>query len=394
MRHPFLVFACLASLASAAPALAQPAGGLVGALGDKPRDARIVAAARPLVADGELGPDDVDALLAAAGARVNAREGGTILALLDEKKVDGLPAYEVTDAARARLTHAARLLDLQPASREAVEAGKTYAGTEPPRSVQETLARARLNGAVAYDVTETNADGEGVYSDYPSLTPATENMRFSWTEVTPAALEADLKDTRKHLRLAGVESVTVDGDQVSIVRYRVDERGTGSISASYDEAFHPVRGWGEALRLELGYPEWMRGLPASAPREARSTSGDRWASNCAILADGSIHCLPAARRHSATPTLILTNPALARGRQVLWNGHLTARAGVITSIGTSGRISKRAAEGRDVFVNPLPLLKAWGFEVAPGVEVRSEHSTARYLQDEEGCVLRQVPTGN
>lgn len=389
MRNPMLVFACLASFA--APALAQPTGGLVGGVGDKPaRDARILAAARPLVADGDLGAADIDALLAAAGARVNAAEGGTILAIVD-KKADGLTDYEVTDEAKAHLTHAARLLGLQPASREAVEAGKTYAGTEPPRTVQEVLARARLNGAVAYDVTETNADGEGVYSDYPSLTPATENMRFSWTEVTPAALDADLKDTTKHLRLAGVESVTVDGDQVSIVRYAVSERGSGSISASYDEAYHPVTGWNEATRVALGYPEWMRQWRVSAIREARSTSNDRWASNCAILADGSIHCLPAARRHSATPTLILTNPALARGKQVLWNGHLTARAGVITSVGTSGRISKRAAEGRDVFVNPLPLLKAWGFQVAPGVDVDSEHASARYLQDDENCVLRQKP---
>jgi hypothetical protein len=390
VRTPFFVFACLASFAT--PVLAQPSGGLVGAISGRDWDGRTVRAARPLVADGDLSAADVDALLAAAGARVNAAEGGTILGLLD-KKVGDLPEYAVTDEARDRLVNAARLLDLQSASREAVEAGKTYAGTEPPRSVQEVLARARLNGAVAYDVTETNADGEGVYSDYPSLTPATENMRFSWTEVTPAALEADKNDTRPHLRLAGVERVTIDGDEVSLVRYRVSEGGSGSISAAYDEAYHPVRGWGEGLRVRLGYPEWMRAWSADAVREARSTSGDRWASNCAILADGSIHCLPAARRHSATPGLILTNPALARGRQVLWNGHLTARAGVITSVGTSGRISKRAAEGRDVFVNPLPLLKAWGFEVAPGLQVRSEHSTARYLQDDEGCVLRQVPPG-
>ncbi len=40
-------------------------------------------------------------------------------------------------------------------------------------------------------------------------------------------------------------------------------------------------------------------------------------------------------------------------------------------------------------MNPISLLRAWGFELASGLEVDSEHATARHLQDDERCVLRQ-----
>jgi hypothetical protein len=388
VRRPLLSLNVLLAFLSA-PALAQPAGGVIGALeGDLDPD--LVSRARALAADEALSAADVEALFAAAGQRINPREGATLLAVLDGK-VPGIAADAVSAEARAKALELAVTKDLFPASAGAVAAGRTYAGTEAPLSVREVLARARLNGAVAFDPAETNEEGEGVYTDYPSITPASENMRFAWTEVTPAALKADLEDTRPRLVIRGSASVDVNGDQVSVARYEVAEKGTGSISSAYDEVFHPVRSFSEATRVRLQYPDWMSAWKVDAIREARSSSGDRWASNCAILSDGSIHCLPAVRRHSAHPNLILTNPALARGHQLLWNGHLTARAGVITSVGTSGRISRRAAEGRDRFVNPLPLLRAWGFELAPGLEVRSEHATARYLQDDEACVLRELP---
>lgn len=390
MRHLLLSVALLLTLQ--ASAFAQPVPGVIGIVDSSSipsagLDDGILAAARGRVADGALDAADVDALFAAAGPRVSAREGATILAVVEGKA--GLPGHEVDAAARARLVRAACALGLQPASRAAVDAGKTYSGATTPEGVRQVLARARLNGATAYDVTATSSDGEGIWSDYPSLTPATENMRFAWTEVTPAALAADRDDVRPRLRLAGTAKVTLDGQEVEVARYAKGERGTGSIAASYDEAYHPVDGFSEAVRVQLGYPDWMRGLSVTAIREARSSSGDRWASNCAILADGAVHCLPAARRHSAHPGLILTNPALARGKQLLWHGHLTARGGVITSVGTAGRPAKRVAEGKDTLVNPISLLRAWGFELAPGLTVDSEHATARHLQDDERCVLRQ-----
>ncbi len=390
MRNLLLSVALLLTLHVSA--FAQPVPGVIGIVDSSSipapsLDDGIVATARPRVQDGALGADDVDALFAAAGPKVSAREGATILAVVEGKA--GLPAYQVDEAARARLVRAACAIGLQPASRAAVDAGKTYSGARTPETVRQVLARARLNGATAYDVTATNSDGEGIYSDYPSLTPATENMRFSWTEVTPAALLADQDDVSARLLLAGTAKVTLDGQEVEVSRYTRGEKGTGSIAANYDEAYHPVDAFNEAVRVQLGYPEWMRGLSVTAIREARSSRGDRWASNCAIMADGTFHCLPSARRHSAHPELILTNPALARGKQLLWHGHLTAEGGVITSVGTAGRIAKRVSEGKDALVNPVSLLRAWGFQLAPGLSCDSEHATARHLQDDERCVLRQ-----
>lgn len=373
-----------------APALAQPAGGAIGALEGQDYDQGIAARARLLAQDEELSADDVERLFQAAGNKINEREGATIMAALDGK-LEGIPAEAVSEAAKKRAIELALIKDLKQESVSTVAAGKTYAGDQTPQSVREVLARARLNGAVAFDPAEADEDGEGVYTHYPSITPATENMRFSWTQVTPGALKADMEDTTPHLVIRGSSSVEINGDQVTVGRYELSDKGTGGISAAYDEAYHPVRWFNEALRVQLGYPDFMQGVKVDMIREARGSSGDRWSSNCAILSDGSIHCLPAVRRHSAHPNLILTNPGLARGHQLLWNGHLTARKGVITSMGTSGRLSKRAAEGKDRFVNPLPLLKAWGFELSPGLEIRSEHASARYLQDDEACVLRQKP---
>lgn len=387
MRRPLVTCWLLALLAT--PAAAQPSGGgVVGVIQGQELDQGLLARARLLVADQSLSAEDVDALFAAAGNRINEREGATIQAILDGK-AEGIAAEAVSDEARARGVHLACLKDIQQQDVETIGAGQLFGGGEAPLSVRQVLARARLNGAVAFDPAETNEEGEGVYTDYPSITPATENMRYAWTQVTPAALKADMEDVSPRLVIRGSQSVEINGDAVTVARYEVREKGTGGISAAYDEAYHPVRFFSESLRTQLQYPDFMSSWKVDAIREARGSSGDRWASNCAILSDGSIHCLPAVRRHSAHPGLILTNPALARGHQLLWNGHLTARGGVITSMGTSGRISRRAAQGRDRFVNPLPLLRAWGFEIAPGLEIRSEHATARYLQDDEACVLRQ-----
>jgi hypothetical protein len=44
--------------------------------------------------------------------------------------------------------------------------------------------------------------------------------------------------------------------------------------------------------------------------------------------------------------------------------------GVVVGVEMSGRLSRRAARGRDIFVDPIAVLKAWGFEITPGVEIR------------------------
>ena len=56
-------------------------------------------------------------------------------------------------------------------------------------------------------------------------------------------------------------------------------------------------------------------------------------------------------------------------------------------MGTSGRIAKRAARGKDVFINPIPLLKAWGFELDDDLQVVSEHDSARPQVDEERAIM-------
>ena len=100
------------------------------------------------------------------------------------------------------------------------------------------------------------------------------------------------------------------------------------------------------------------------------------ANNFAILADGSLHCLPVTRRNEAAPGRILTNPSLARGKRMLFNGHISVNDGVVTSIGMSGRIHKLATEGDAKFVNPIPILEAWGFEMSPNLTLRFEGSRA------------------
>ena len=78
------------------------------------------------------------------------------------------------------------------------------------------------------------------------------------------------------------------------------------------------------------------------------------------------------RRTELQPGLILTNPSLARGQRMLFNGHIRVQAGVITYVGMSGRLSKLAAKGEHKFVDPIPLLKAQGFKMAPGLQVTFE----------------------
>ena len=139
----------------------------------------------------------------------------------------------------------------------------------------------------------------------------------------------------------------------------------------------------------------MLGYDADLDNEAvakvRTSSGNKWANNCAILSDGSFHCLPAVRRHEANGGLILTNPALSRGHQMMWNGHIRVSQGVVTYIGTSGRIARRAAQGKDRFIDPVPLLKAWGFEIAEGLRVVSEHGSYEPVVDSDRAIMTVNP---
>ena len=398
---PLLLAALLAAstLASAQPEPDAPAnGGAVGlaqALNGETGTTtatygRISRTAYTLVLDGELSLRDFERAFARAGNRVNPREMAELGTILQGRLPSpSTTTFTVSDEAKQRAVDMIVGAGLTDEGRAAIENDETFAGTPLPAKVKQVLMIARLNGAEAYDVTETDSDGEGRFTDYPSITPATENMAFDWTEVTPAALAADIADVRSQLRIAG--TARIQSLSVTVGRYDVTTGGTGSISASYDEAYHPVSAsspMGFRHLLIQMEQDWIADqFTIDDLRKARSRSNDRWASNCAILADGSFHCLPAIRRHSATSGLILTNPALARGKRMLWNGHIRVRKGKVVYIGTSGRISRLAARGRYRFVNPVPLLEAWGFEMDPNLQVVSEHSSARYKADAKRAIL-------
>ena len=78
--------------------------------------------------------------------------------------------------------------------------------------------------------------------------------------------------------------------------------------------------------------------------------------------------------------MILTNPALSRCNNfagfeegchsLLYMGHITASAGVITSVEVSGRVSKRIGSGKSNLIDPVALLDAWGFERIANLRVR------------------------
>jgi hypothetical protein len=324
--------------------------------------AAIESAVTGAVADGVLSADDVEALFAAAGNRVNEDELDAIRAAL----APAADAYTVDEAAPAAARARALVLDLFDDEAETVAAGRTFAEGDLPAAVREVLETARLNGAIAYDVNETDDDGEGVWSPYPATTPPVGNMTFEYTQLTPEALAADLADTTvEYNRIIGTETATTaSGQTYTRVVYEPGVGGTGNVLAQYDEAWHP-------------------------DIYARGTEGQKWANNFAILSDGTIHALPASRR-SELQDLILTNPHLSRGRHLLFNGHLDVLRGKVVGVEMSGRLSKRAAEGKARFIDPLALLRAWGFEIADGVTLRYGNTAPRL--DEAGHVLREVAT--
>ncbi|MBA2539325.1 MAG: hypothetical protein H0V17_06805, partial [Deltaproteobacteria bacterium] len=321
-----------------------------------------------LVKDGELSAADVDALFAAAGDTVSKAE-----MLVVRDAVAGT-TYTVPAAATERALELATVANLlRPEVRELMTRGG-YGGNVVPAKVRALLAKARLNGAAAFDVRETDASGEGVWNPYPTTTPPTENMTFQHTVVTPDRLAADLANTTvEYNAITGVESVTSGGQTFEQVTYAKRRGGTGNIVAQYDEAFHP-------------------------DIFARGSSNQIWASNCGFLSDGTIHCLPAARR-SELQDLILTNPHLSRCSDfaqfaddchtMLYIGHITASAGVITSVEFSGRLSKEIARGRINAIDPIALFQAWGFKTSPSLTIQyGNTSDGRPVRDVDGGVVR------
>lgn len=387
MNFNVLTKAILVLLLAVAPLFAQDAiapslSGDTAAASPAPEirpDGGLVRLIRRVTQDGSLSQADFDAALQDTGQRVSERE---MIVLRDalQGKVRGGADFALQDGVLEHAKQAIFFANMYDESKALLAGGKTFGGTPIPQAVRDVVVTAKLNGAILYSPNDRNSDGETKYSHYPSITPPTQNMAFDWTEVTPMSLEADMNDTGTHLRKSG--------QQGSMALFEETTGGTGSISSEYDELGYPVTTWSlfshpqRDLLIEHGPEEVQR---------SRGPSGNRWSSNVAIMSDGTIHCLPANRRHSDHPNLILTNPALARGQQLMWNGHIRVNKGVVTYIGTSGMLAKRAGRGQDIFLNPVPLLKAWGFKVSDGLSLRSEHSSERPAVSEELAIQFQDP---
>ncbi len=341
-----------------------------GDAGGKADVAGVESAIASAIVDGVLDTDDIDEVFDAAGNRVGRRELEAI-----HRAVTQPNGYEVTKEGEARALQLAASANLFDVEVEALDIGKTYGGSEIPVEVAELLARARLAGAVAYDVREQDNDGEGVWTPYPATTPSVENMAFDYTEITPTALAEDMADVDvEYKAIVGVdedEFCDASGCQ-TFEKARLETRrgGTGNVLAHYDEVFH------EDIF-------------------ARGRSGQKWANNCAILTDGSLHCLPASRR-SVVQDVILTNPALSRCnnfagfeddcRHHLYHGHIDVVGGVVVGVEVSGRLSRRIARGQIKMIDPIALLDAWGFEIAPDVRIR-------YGNTSDGVPVRDLEAG-
>ena len=334
---------------------------------EKADTAAVNSALEQLTADGELSADDVDELFDAAG---NSVSRGEMLGIRDATESR---AFDVTDAAVERAlerAYDANRFDYELAQTADPSVG--YGGVEIPEAVRALVSQARLNGAFAFDVREIKSDGQPRWTHYPATAPPVGNMAFDYTVVTPDVLAADAADTQVvYNAIVGTQTMmdcdaqgncepvmscdqTGKCEEVKEVTYEERVGGTGNIVAQYDEAQH------EDL-------------------EARGSASQKWANNCAFLSDGSIHCLPAARR-SVLRDVILTNPSLSRCNQfpqfqedchtLMYMGHISASNGVITDVEVSGRVSKRVASGKANLIDPIALLDAWGFQRSSFLRVR------------------------
>jgi hypothetical protein len=233
---------------------------------------------------------------------------------------------------------------------------KSFGGTKLPEAVKSVMNAQYAKGAVAYDVREVKTDpvydtshGEGEltidgkYNPYSQNQKAVDSMAFGYTELTPQKIADDMNTVQKLEVLDGYK--TVGGNQEAQFK-QVSMKGNGRITELYDEA-----SWSDTM--------------------ARGPDGQKYASNFAVLADGSVHCVPASRRSKSQPNIILTTATLGRGKQMLFNGHLHMENGVVTYVGMSGRLCKLADKGTK-FVDPVELLKAWGFKMTPGLTVTKE----------------------
>lgn len=325
-----------------------------------------------VTADRKLDVKDVDTILESAGS-ISADEEKEIRAEAD--KFAGITEPDAQVKLREKLGEIGSLRRQAASINKSVEklapkltaethekltigkATSSFGGTPIPDAVKKVVNDAIAAGAKAYDVREMKGDpvydsshGEpemiidGKFNPYGQEQQAVDSMAFKHTELTPAKIEADLDHDQTWTEVNGYQ--TVGANQEAQFK-QVTGRASGNITELYDEA-----SWKETF--------------------ARGPGGQKYASNFAILGDGSVHCVPASRRTAAEPWRILTTASLGRGKQMLFNGHLHMEKGVVTYVGMSGRLCKLQEKGEAKFVDPVEVLKAWGFKLAPGLKVTNE----------------------
>lgn len=317
--------------------------------------------------DRKIDAKDVDTILSSAGS-ISKDEQAAIKAEADkfagmmdagakeklrEKlgEIDGLRSQAASNNRQVQIN----------ASRLSAEAGKlltvgtdtkSFGGSKIPDAVKKLVNEQIKNGATAYDVRELKPDpvydtshGEpeltldGKFNPYSQESSARDSLAFSHTELTPEKIAHDMATEQTFNVITGVKDNRATYEKVTA-------KGNGRITELYDEASH-------------------------SDTFARGRGGQKYASNFAVMADGSFHAVPAARRSNANPGLILTTASLARGKQMLFNGHIHMEQGVVTYVGMSGRLCKLQEDGAK-FVDPVALLKAWGFKTSPGLTVTNE----------------------
>lgn len=339
-----------------------------------------------VTADRALDIDDAKAVLAAAGKSVSPEELVEVAKTLvprgqyamstdattflqgEVRQLQELQS-QATEQNAMVSARAPRLQAEEELIRKPGVTSTSFGGSVVPERVKQVLSAMMAAGATAYDVAELDTSIgrddhdatqwalSGKWTPYPQEIEGNGPMAFSHTELTPEKIRQDMETERDQMVLVGYEQKTITTRQGKTTSWQEPKyearrmKGTGNITATYDETSHP-----EPYALGQG--------PAHP----------KFSSNFAILADGSFHALPAMRRTPDQPNLILTNPSLARGKRMLFNGHIEMRGGVVTSIGLSGRLQKLVADGDAKIVDAVKLLEAWGFKVAPGLQVHMEGS--------------------
>jgi len=321
--------------------------------------------------DRKIDAKDVDTILSSAGA-ISKDEQATIKSEADKfagmmepdarrklqtklGEIDDLRSYAAQNNRRVQI-NAAKLSAEAGALLAPGKATKSFGGSPIPEAVKTIVNDALKNGAIAYDVRELKPDpvydtshGEpevtvdGKFNPYSQESKARDSLAFSHTELTPQKIAEDMNTPQTFNVIKGYKG---SGQNAVAEFEKVTMKGNGRITELYDEAT---------------WPDTM----------ARGPGGQKYASNFAILADGSFHAVPASRRSKADPGLILTTASLARGKQMLFNGHIHMENGVVNYVGMSGRLCKLQNDGTK-FVDPIALLKAWGFQMAPGLKVTNE----------------------